>query len=101
MTDTRPRRPERTQSGRAAARPGPEPYQREAGDREHAHYAAERRGGIESYVSAEQPPGVPEEEWLPIERKDEDLNVIMRLYVPDLEAYEDWTPPVFERVDAG
>ncbi|HSM03825.1 MAG TPA: DUF1214 domain-containing protein, partial [Longimicrobiales bacterium] len=58
-------------------------------------------GGIEIHVAAEQPPGVPEENWLPIERKDEDLNVIMRLYVPDLEAYEDWTPPVFERVDAG
>ncbi len=58
-------------------------------------------GGIEIYIAAEQPAGVPSENWLPIQRRDEDLNLIMRLYVPDLEAYEDWTPPVAERVDAG
>jgi hypothetical protein len=38
------------------------------------------------------------ENWLPIDRVDLDLAAQMRLYVPDLEAYEDWTPPVAERV---
>jgi hypothetical protein len=33
-------------------------------------------GGIEIYIAAEQPPGVPEENWLPIVRRDEDLGVI-------------------------
>ena len=50
-------------------------------------------------MAATKPVGVPEENWLPIERKDQDLNMIMRLYVPDLEAYEDWTPPVLEVVE--
>jgi hypothetical protein len=56
-------------------------------------------GGIEIHIAAEQPPDVPAENWLPIERKDQDLNVIVRIYVPDTEAYADWTPPVAKRVD--
>ncbi|MEJ2541417.1 MAG: DUF1214 domain-containing protein, partial [Gemmatimonadota bacterium] len=56
-------------------------------------------GGIEIWIAAEQPGGVPEENWLPITREDLNLNLVMRLYEPDLEAYEDWTPPVAERVD--
>jgi len=55
-------------------------------------------GGIAIYVAAEQPQGVPVDNWLPIERKDENLNMILRIYVPDLEAYAHWTPPVAERV---
>jgi hypothetical protein len=33
--------------------------------------------------------------WLiiPINRDDMDLDIIMRLYAPDLERYESWTPP--------
>ena len=50
-------------------------------------------GGIEIYIAAEQPPGVPEENWLPIVRRDEDLGVILRLYVPDLEKFETWQAP--------
>jgi hypothetical protein len=55
-------------------------------------------GGIAIYIAAEQPEGVPEENWLPIERKDEDLSVTMRIYAPDLERYEVWTPPRAEIV---
>ena len=51
-------------------------------------------GGITIYIAADPPSGVPAENWLPIERRDEDLNVIMRIYAPDLERYEAWTPPV-------
>jgi len=58
-------------------------------------------GGIAVYVAAEKPRGVPEENWLPIERKDEDMNVIMRLYAPDLERFKTWTPPQAEKVVAG
>jgi hypothetical protein len=32
-----------------------------------------------------KPDGVPEEYWLPIIRKDEDIGAIMRIHVPDLE----------------
>ena len=55
-------------------------------------------GGVEIYIAAEKPEGVPQENWLPIERQDLDLSVQMRLYVPDLEAYKSWVPPKAEKL---
>jgi len=55
-------------------------------------------GGIEVYLAAEKPEGVPEENWLPINRKDENLDIILRLYEPDLEKMKSWTPPRAEMV---
>lgn len=55
-------------------------------------------GGIEIYVAAEQPDGVPEENWLPIIRRDEALDLVMRLYAPDLDRFETWTLPVAQRL---
>jgi hypothetical protein len=55
-------------------------------------------GGIEIYIAAERPEGVPPDNWLPIDRVDLDLSAQLRVYVPDLEAYEEWTPPVAERI---
>jgi hypothetical protein len=55
-------------------------------------------GSIEIYIAAEKPNGVPEENWLPINRKDEDLSVNMRIYVPDLERFHEWTPPQAEKL---
>jgi len=55
-------------------------------------------GGIEIYVAANQPAGVPIENWLPIERKDQGLNLILRIYVPDLEKMKAWTPPKAEEL---
>ena len=55
-------------------------------------------GGIAIYVAAEKPEGVPDENWLPIERKDLGLSLILRIYVPDLEALKSWQPPVAERL---
>ena len=57
-------------------------------------------GGIAIHVAAEQPEGVPEENWLPIERKDEPLSFQLRIYVPDLEAMKAWEAPVAERQGA-
>jgi len=37
--------------------------------------------------------GVPAENWLPNNRKDEDLSVNLRIYVPDLEKIKSWQPP--------
>jgi hypothetical protein len=51
-------------------------------------------GGIDIYVAAEKPEGVPNENWLPITRKDENLDIILRIYVPDLEKYKTWKAPV-------
>jgi hypothetical protein len=55
-------------------------------------------GGVAIYVAAEPPAGVPEENWLPINRRDEDISLVLRVYVPDLEKMENWTPPKAERL---
>ncbi len=58
-------------------------------------------GGIDIYIAAERPEGVPLENWLPINRKDQDLDAIMRLYVPDLNALKNWKPPVAHMLKPG
>ena len=50
-------------------------------------------GGIAIHIAAEQPAGVPEENWLPLVRGDYGINVIMRIYAPDLERFATWTGP--------
>jgi len=55
-------------------------------------------GGIAIHIAAEKPAGVPEENWLPIRRRDEDLSVIMRVYVPDLEKFKAWSTPKAEKI---
>jgi hypothetical protein len=55
-------------------------------------------GGIEIYVAAEQPEGVPEENWLPINRKDEDIGLVVRVYVPDFDRLKTWMPPKAEMI---
>ena len=56
-------------------------------------------GGIEIHIAAEQPQGVPDENWLPINRQDEVLDVIMRIYAPDMEKMETWKAPMAERIE--
>ena len=51
------------------------------------------KGGIEIYISEQQPEGVPEENWLPLNRGDYDIDVVLRLYEPDLEKYKTWEVP--------
>lgn len=51
-----------------------------------------------SGIAAQKPEGVPEEKWLPINRKDEDLSIRLRIYVPDPEKMETWHAPKAERV---
>ena len=58
-------------------------------------------GGIEVYVAAEKPEGVPEENWLPINRKDEDMDIVLRVYVADLEKMKTWTAPKAEKLETG
>jgi len=57
----------------------------------------DRDGGIAIWIAAERPDGVPEENWLPIERGDVDIDVILRIYAPDLEKYKTWTAPKAEK----
>jgi hypothetical protein len=56
-------------------------------------------GGIAIYVAAEQPPGVPPENWLPVVRQDENIDLILRVYVPDLEKMTAWAPPRAEKIN--
>ena len=53
----------------------------------------DKDGGITIYIAAKKPKGVPEENWLPINRNDEDIGAIMRIYVPDLEKMKTWKAP--------
>ena len=55
-------------------------------------------GGITIHVAAEQPPGVPRDNWLPLQPGDYGVDMILRIYAPDLDRYETWTPPVAEKV---
>ncbi len=55
-------------------------------------------GGIDIYIAAEKPEGVPEENWLPINHKDEDIDVVLRVYVPDLEKMKTWQAPKAEKL---
>jgi hypothetical protein len=55
-------------------------------------------GGIEIYIAAEKPEGVPEENWLPIPREDLALSPQMRIYVPDLEKLKTWQAPKAEKL---
>ena len=60
---------------------------------ENAGMKLDSDGGLDIYISAEKPDGVPEENWLPINRQDERLDVIMRIYDPDLEKYKIYAIP--------
>jgi hypothetical protein len=66
---------------------------------ENAGMQLDESGGIDIYVAAEKPEGVPEENWLPINRKDEDMDIVLRAYVPDLEKMKTWAAPRAERIE--
>ena len=63
---------------------------------ENAGYKLNADGGIEIVVSATKPDGVPEANWLPINREDMGLNGMFRIYVPDAEKMKTWKIPQFE-----
>ena len=65
---------------------------------ENAGMKLDGSGGLTIYIAARKPEGVPEENWLPILRKDEDIGAILRIYVPDLEKMKTWKAPKAERL---
>ena len=65
---------------------------------ENAGMKLDENGGIEVFVAADKPEGVPEENWLPINRKDEDMDIILRIYEPDMEKMKTWKAPKAEVV---
>jgi hypothetical protein len=66
---------------------------------ENGGMAINDEGGIAIYIAAEQPEGVPDENWLPLVRGDYAIDIIMRIYAPDLEKFAAWTPPTAERIE--
>ena len=66
---------------------------------ENAGMKLDARGGIEIHVAAEKPDGVPAENWLPVNRGNYGIDLIMRIYAPDLERYKTWSPPKAERMN--
>ena len=67
---------------------------------ENAGYKLNKDGGIEIYVSEKKPDGVPEENWLPINRSDVDLDPMFRIYEPDAKKMKTWKVPQFEMLKA-
>lgn len=65
---------------------------------ENAGYRLDENGGIRVVISAEKPDGLPEENWLPINRGDYDVDVTLRIYSPDLERFATWVPPVARKL---
>jgi alkyl sulfatase BDS1-like metallo-beta-lactamase superfamily hydrolase len=65
---------------------------------ENAGFKLNADGGIEIYVSATKPEGVPDENWLPINREDIGLNGMFRIYSPDVEEMKTWKTPQFEKL---
>ena len=60
---------------------------------ENAGMKLNKDGGIDIYIAASKPEGVPEENWLPIERKDEGIDAVLRVYIPELEKMKTWQTP--------
>jgi hypothetical protein len=56
-------------------------------------------GGIDIYIAAERPDGVPMENWLPINRGDYGLSVILRAYAPDMDRLQGWSAPQAELIE--
>ena len=65
---------------------------------ENAGMKLDTDGGIAIYIASQTPKDVPEENWLPINRKNEDIGAIMRIYVPDLEKMKTWSTPKAEKI---
>ncbi len=66
---------------------------------ENAGMKLDADGGIAIFLAAEQPESVPAENWLPLVRGDYGIDVIMRIYAPDLERFATWTAPQAEMLD--
>ena len=55
-------------------------------------------GGIEVYIAAEKPAGVPEDNWLPINREDIDLDILLRMYAPRVDDLKNYSTPKAEKL---
>jgi hypothetical protein len=66
---------------------------------ENAGIKLDASGGITISISAQKPVSLPAEDWLPVNRKDQPLNLRLRVYAPDIEKMKAWQTPKAERVN--
>jgi hypothetical protein len=66
---------------------------------ENAGYKLDKEGGIAIYVSSEKPAGVPAENWLPTNKIDQGLSLMLRIYAPDLSKVKTWKAPKAELIN--
>jgi hypothetical protein len=60
---------------------------------QNAGYKLNADGSIEIVIAADKPPGVPPENWLPINREDQGISPMLRLYAPELSKAKTWKLP--------
>jgi hypothetical protein len=60
---------------------------------QNAGYRLNADGGIEIHIATDKPTGVPPENWLPINRADQGISPMLRLYAPDLAKAKTWKLP--------
>jgi hypothetical protein len=60
---------------------------------ENAGFKLNDEGGIDIVISAKKPEGIPNENWLPINRGDIELSLMYRIYAPDAEKMKTWKMP--------
>lgn len=65
---------------------------------ENAGMKLNKDGGIDIYIAKEKPEDVPMENWLPVNRKDENIDIIIRVYVPKLEELDSWKVPTAKKL---
>jgi hypothetical protein len=66
---------------------------------ENAGFKLDADGGIKIHIAAEQPEGVPIENWLPINRQDQGLDMVMLIYDPELDRLKSWQVPAVEKIN--
>ncbi|UCH44533.1 MAG: DUF1214 domain-containing protein [Nitrospiraceae bacterium] len=65
---------------------------------ENAGMQLDADGGLTVYIAAKCPKNVPEENCLPLNRGDYGVDVILRVYSPDLERVKRWSSPKAEKL---
>ncbi len=63
-------------------------------------YKLNPAAGIDIYIAEKQPDGVPKENWLPINRQDQNLDLVLRIYDPKTEDMKTWKAPNVEKITA-
>ncbi len=56
------------------------------------------QGNLNIYLSEKKPTFIPEENYLPLKSEDRDVELLLRIYAPDLRAFKNWQPPEIKKI---